>query len=84
MGYNSPEAVGEWVGKTVAATTQERKLDEALIRAMNMGIDVSRRNKKPRLLLESERERLEEFIDSIHYSGRYDTCTLMLRVNNAD
>jgi len=34
-------------------------------------IDLSRRNKKPRLLLESEREKLEEFIDSIHYSARY-------------
>ncbi|KAJ5491560.1 cyclin-dependent kinases regulatory subunit [Penicillium diatomitis] len=36
-----------------------------------MEIDMSRRNKKPRLLLESERERLDEFIDSIHYSARY-------------
>ncbi|KIW23530.1 cyclin-dependent kinase regulatory subunit [Cladophialophora immunda] len=34
-------------------------------------IDMSRRNKKPRLLLESERARLEEFIDSIGYSARY-------------
>lgn len=34
-------------------------------------IDMSRRNKKPRLLLESEREKLEEFIDLIHYSPRY-------------
>ncbi|KAJ6120248.1 hypothetical protein N7523_004528 [Penicillium sp. IBT 18751x] len=37
----------------------------------SMEIDPSRRNKKPRLLLESERERLDEFIDSIHYSARY-------------
>ncbi|KAL4927939.1 cyclin-dependent protein kinase regulatory subunit CKS1 [Aspergillus undulatus] len=36
-----------------------------------MEIDPSRRNKKPRHLLESERERLDEFIDSIHYSARY-------------
>ncbi|KAJ5088146.1 Cyclin-dependent kinase regulatory subunit [Penicillium angulare] len=36
-----------------------------------MDIDPIRRNKKPRLLLESERERLDEFIDSIHYSARY-------------
>ncbi|KAL4935067.1 regulatory subunit of cyclin-dependent kinase [Aspergillus oleicola] len=36
-----------------------------------MEIDASRRNKKPRHLLESERERLDEFIDSIHYSARY-------------
>ncbi|OCT49191.1 Cyclin-dependent kinase regulatory subunit [Cladophialophora carrionii] len=34
-------------------------------------IDMTRRNKKPRLLLESERARLEEFIDSIGYSARY-------------
>lgn len=38
-----------------------------------MDIDPIRRNKKPRLLLESERERLDEFIDSIHYSARYET-----------
>lgn len=84
MVYNSPEAVGDWVGKTTAAINQERKLNEAIIRAMNMDIDISRRNKKPRLLLESERERLEEFIDAIHYSGRYDTCISILLVNNAD
>ncbi|KLJ10898.1 cyclin-dependent kinase regulatory subunit CKS1 [Blastomyces silverae] len=36
-----------------------------------MNIDYSRRNKKPRLLLEPERQELEEFIDSIHYSSRY-------------
>lgn len=34
-------------------------------------IDVTRRNKKPRPLLESERAKLEEFIDAIHYSARY-------------
>lgn len=39
-----------------------------------MDIDPTRRNKKPRLLLESERERLDEFIDSIHYSARYETA----------
>ncbi|KAJ5180377.1 Cyclin-dependent kinase regulatory subunit [Penicillium capsulatum] len=36
-----------------------------------MDIDPLRRNKKPRLLMESERDRLDEFIDSIHYSARY-------------
>jgi cyclin-dependent kinase regulatory subunit CKS1 len=35
-----------------------------------MDIDPARRNKKPRLLLESEREKLDEFVDSIHYSAR--------------
>jgi cyclin-dependent kinase regulatory subunit CKS1 len=42
-------------------------------------IDLSRRNKKPRLLLESEREKLEEFIDSIHYSARYDHLPMQER-----
>ncbi|KAL8364271.1 hypothetical protein RB601_009827 [Gaeumannomyces tritici] len=37
-----------------------------------MGIDVSRRNVEPRPLTDGERERLEEFIDSIHYSSRYN------------
>lgn len=36
----------------------------------NMDIDMTRRNKKPRPLSEPERERLEEFIESIHYSSR--------------
>ncbi|EEA22262.1 Cyclin-dependent kinases regulatory subunit (Cell division control protein cks1) [Talaromyces marneffei ATCC 18224] len=38
---------------------------------MTDDIDVSRRNKKPRPLLDSERVKLEEFIDAIHYSSRY-------------
>lgn len=70
MAYTSPEAVGEWIGKTEAAVKIERARRDSSVRAMSMDIDVSRRNKKPRLLLESERERLDEFIDSIHYSGR--------------
>jgi cyclin-dependent kinase regulatory subunit CKS1 len=36
-----------------------------------MDIDPVRRNKKPRLLLETEREKLDEFVDSIHYSARW-------------
>lgn len=47
-------------------------------------IDISRRNKKPRLLLESEREKLEEFIDSIHYSARYCGPDLALAKPPAD
>ena len=35
-------------------------------------LDHDRRNKKPRMLSESERERLDEFIDSIHYSSRLE------------
>ncbi|KAI9818951.1 MAG: Cyclin-dependent kinases regulatory subunit (Cell division control protein cks1) [Thelocarpon impressellum] len=38
---------------------------------MASSVDMSRRNKKPRLLTEPERDRLDEFIDSIHYSPRY-------------
>ena len=34
------------------------------------GLDMDRRNKHPRLLSEPERARLEEFVDSIHYSSR--------------
>ncbi|KAJ5822915.1 hypothetical protein N7447_005255, partial [Penicillium robsamsonii] len=40
--------------------------------AITMDIDPARRNKKPRLLLETEREKLDEFVDSIHYSARYN------------
>jgi len=36
-----------------------------------MGIDTSRRNRQPRPLNDSERQRLEEFVDAIHYSSRY-------------
>ena len=35
-----------------------------------MGIDTSRRNAVPRPLSDSERARLDEYIDSIHYSTR--------------
>lgn len=33
-------------------------------------LDMSRRNRKPRLLTEPERQRLDEFGDAIHYSSR--------------
>jgi cyclin-dependent kinase regulatory subunit CKS1 len=36
-----------------------------------MDIDMSRRNRKPRLLEEEEMDRLREYVDSIHYSARY-------------
>jgi len=38
---------------------------------MATDIDLSRRNKKPRMLQDGERARLDEFIDSIGYSARY-------------
>ena len=37
---------------------------------MAAAVDMSRRNKKPRLLSDAERERLDEFAESIHYSPR--------------
>lgn len=37
----------------------------------NLDIDFTRRNKKARPLTDPERERLEEFVESIHYSSRY-------------
>lgn len=36
----------------------------------NNDLDATRRNKKPRLLQEGERARLDEYIDSIGYSAR--------------
>jgi cyclin-dependent kinase regulatory subunit CKS1 len=38
---------------------------------MTVDIDYTRRNKKPRHLTESERVKLDEFTDAIHYSSRY-------------
>ena len=38
-------------------------------------LDHDRRNKQPRMLTEAERDRLEEFIESIHYSSR---CAYLL------
>lgn len=39
-----------------------------------MDIDFTRRNKKPRPLSELEKEKLDEFIDAIHYSSRSVLC----------
>ena len=36
----------------------------------DMDIDFTRRNKKPRPLSELEKEKLDEFVDAIHYSAR--------------
>jgi cyclin-dependent kinase regulatory subunit CKS1 len=36
----------------------------------DMEIDFTRRNKKPRPLSEHEKEKLDEFVDAIHYSAR--------------
>lgn len=42
----------------------------------NLDIDYTRRNKKARLLTDAERDKLDEFIDSIHYSSRYVSTLL--------
>ena len=39
--------------------------------AHDMGIDASRRNPKPRPLTDNERAKLDEFLDSVHYSARF-------------
>ncbi|GAB7365513.1 hypothetical protein MBLNU230_g6586t1 [Neophaeotheca triangularis] len=46
---------------------------------MALDIDYTRRNKKPRLLSDNERDKLDEFVDSIHYSSRYDDGTFEYR-----
>lgn len=43
--------------------------------AADMDIDFTRRNKKPRPLTEHEKDKLEEFIEAIHYSARYARLT---------
>jgi cyclin-dependent kinase regulatory subunit CKS1 len=42
----------------------------------DLDIDFTRRNKKPRPLSEHEKEKLDEFVDAIHYSAR---CVVALR-----
>ncbi|KAI4658403.1 uncharacterized protein J4E88_004062 [Alternaria novae-zelandiae] len=36
-----------------------------------LDIDFTRRNKKPRPLSDHEKEKLDEFVDAIHYSARW-------------
>lgn len=36
-------------------------------------IDMSRRNTVPRPLTDKEKQKLDEFVDMIHYSARYDS-----------
>ncbi|KAI1752224.1 regulatory subunit of cyclin-dependent kinase [Xylaria castorea] len=38
---------------------------------MPVDVDTSRRNVEPRLLKDSERAQLKEFLEMIHYSARY-------------
>jgi hypothetical protein len=45
-------------------------------------IDYSRRNKYARPLSDAEKERLDEFIDAIHYSARSVAIELALRQFN--
>lgn len=52
-------------------TTSTKGKEEVPTEKMAVDIDFTRRNKKARLLTDSERDKLDEFIDSIHYSSRY-------------
>ena len=47
-------------------------------------LDHDRRNKQPRLLTEAERDKLEEFVDAIHYSSRSDVGCIWDRFGYAD
>jgi cyclin-dependent kinase regulatory subunit CKS1 len=47
-------------------------------------IDYSRRNKVPRLISDNEKAKLEEFIDSIHYSARCAIFDLFIPFPNSD
>jgi hypothetical protein len=42
-------------------------------------LDNERKNKKPRIITEAEKDRLAEFIDSIHYSARQAALFLRSR-----
>jgi cyclin-dependent kinase regulatory subunit CKS1 len=50
----------------------------------DMEIDFTRRNKKPRPLSEHEKEKLDEFVDAIHYSARYVVDSDAIDVSEAD
>jgi hypothetical protein len=50
--------------------TSRKRFPHHNAKMANMDIDFTRRNKKPRLLTDSERDKLDEFVDSIHYSSR--------------
>jgi cyclin-dependent kinase regulatory subunit CKS1 len=50
----------------------------------DMEIDFTRRNKKPRPLSEHEKEKLDEFVDAIHYSARYVPDFHAIHVSEAD
>jgi cyclin-dependent kinase regulatory subunit CKS1 len=47
-----------------------------------LDIDYTRRNKKPRPLSEHEKEKLDEFVDAIHYSARCDVVHGTFRCAN--
>jgi hypothetical protein len=55
---------------TIRSQTTHTRASSQSTYAITMDIDTTRRNKNPRPLTDSERARLDEFIDSIHYSTR--------------
>ena len=64
-----------WQPQTSFLTVQPQRITApeqllAMSKINELGIDESRRNKVPRPVSDSERTRLEEFVDNIHYSAR--------------
>lgn len=43
---------------------------------MSSSVDPMRRNKRPRLLSNEEKQKLDEFTECIHYSARYETALI--------
>lgn len=57
-------------GSTACIGTRHTRTKSTTDEMTSVDIDFTRRNKKPRLLTDSERDKLDEFIDAIHYSSR--------------
>jgi hypothetical protein len=68
-----------------SATIGQRRSNTPTSAIMTVDIDYTRRNKKPRMLTDNERAKLDEFVDAIHYSSRYvDQLPLQLDTQKAD
>lgn len=66
IGLSDPAAAPRRRSSTRAPPSRQTELDMTT----DMDIDFTRRNKKPRPLSEHEKEKLDEFVDAIHYSAR--------------
>jgi len=59
------------IGLPIPGLAEGARESSRKVADMALDIDFTRRNKKPRLLTDAERDQLDEFIDAIHYSSRY-------------